>query len=174
LREVQPSKVHRLFYPEVPAVLSASWRGRVSAMPVVSYMSLSSEPPLVGVSCDKRSYTYRVVRMSRSFSICLLDRRMSASVEYLATHSGRESTDKLKAAGLEHTRGITLPVPVIVGSEAVLECRLVSKRVTGDHVLVVGRVATARASDDFDEYWSFRKYRPILYTGWRNGLSTYD
>lgn len=143
-------------------------------MPVVSYVSLSSKPPLLGVSCSSESYTYRLAVRSRSFSVCLLNRSMSSSIEYLATHSGTETRDKLKAAGLDHTSGHSLRVPVIVGSEAAIECKLVSKKTTGDHVLVTGRVVYACASDDFRDYWSFTRYRPILYTGWRGGLSTYD
>jgi flavin reductase (DIM6/NTAB) family NADH-FMN oxidoreductase RutF len=173
LKEVDPSKIHRLFYPDVPAVLCASHLGRVSAMPVVSYASVSETPSLVAVSCDPGAFTYRIISKSRLFSLCILDRSHTPALEFLASHSGRSTMDKLVDAGLSHRRGKRLNVPIIVGSVASLECSLWTKRRFGDHVLVLGKVEAARASEDFKEYWRFHAYRPILYTGWQGRLTTF-
>lgn len=43
----------------------------------------------------------------------------------------------------------------------------------GDHFLLVGRVEACRATGDFSDFWGFKKYKPILYTGWRDGMTTY-
>jgi flavin reductase (DIM6/NTAB) family NADH-FMN oxidoreductase RutF len=174
LKEINPSKVHRFFYPDVPAILCASHSDRVSAMPVVSYASISEDPPLVAVSCNPGATTYRTVMKSRLFSLCFLDRSRASAVEYLATHSGRTTRDKLLDAGLEHGRGLRLDVPIIENCVASLECTLSAKRKFGDHVLIVGTVEAALASDDFDEYWRFVDYRPILYTGWQGKLTMLD
>jgi flavin reductase (DIM6/NTAB) family NADH-FMN oxidoreductase RutF len=174
MKEIELSKVHRLFYPDVPAILCASHKGRVSAMPVVSYTSLSADPPLVGVSCDPRAFTYLMISKSGSFSLCFLDRIHLPAVEFLAAHSGRNTSDKLADSGLEHRMGRKLDVPVISDSVALLECSLTSRRKFGDHALLVGKVQTARASADFDEYWRYQAYRPILYTGWQGRLATFD
>lgn len=173
MKEIDPSKAHRLFYPDVPAVLCASDRGRVSAMPVTSCVALSEVPPLVGISCDPRAFTFLLVVGSRRFSLCFLDRAYVSKMGFLATHSGRSGPDKLADAGLGHDRGIKLDVPVIRDSAAVLECSLTTRRRFGDHVLVVGKIESARAADDFHEYWRYDAYRPILYTGWQGGMTTY-
>ena len=142
-------------------------------MPVVSYASLSASPPLVGVSCDPRAFTYIMIAKAGIFSLCFLDRKHLSAVEFLATHSGRISADKLADSGLGHHNGTRLDVPVITESVASLECALVAKKKFGDHVLVVGEVEAARASADFGEYWRFNTYRPILYAGWQGRLSTF-
>ncbi len=142
-------------------------------MPVVSYAFVSVSPPLIVVACDPEGHTYKLASASRAFSLCLLDRRHIGAVERLASQSGRKHRDKLADAGLTHVRGTALDVPVVKASAASMECSLQSKRRVGDHVLLVGRVVACRASEDFSDFWKFRKYRPILYTGWRGGMTEY-
>lgn len=171
--KVDPSLLHRLFYPQVPAILSAQFGGRVSAMPVVSYASVSTSPPMVAVGCDPASFTYRMASKSRAFSLCLLDRRHISAVERLARTSGRSVKDKLAEAGLNHKKGVRLDVPVIGEAEATMECEVSSKRKTGDHIMLFGLVRACYASGDFSDFWDFEKYKPILYSGWRDGMTTY-
>lgn len=169
---VPPSLVHRLFYPQVPAVLAAMSGRRVSAMPVVSYTTVSDEPPMVAVSSLASHYTCKLVVEAGSFSLCILDREHAGAVARLASTSGARVEDKLSDAGLKYSKGQKLKVPVIVGAAAALECTLVQKRRFGDHLLLVGEVRAARAGDAFDGFWDFSRYRPLLYTGWRDGLTT--
>ena len=170
---VDPSLVHRLFYPQVPLIMSASHRGRVSAMPVVSYASVSDAPPMVAVACNPHGFTCKLALDARSFSLTLLGKGHLAAFERLATVSGARVKDKLAEVGLEHEAGTKLNVPVIRGANATLECRLKSKRKTGDHLLLVSQVDAAYASGEFTDTWDFSKYTPVLYTGWRGGMTTY-
>ncbi|HYA56706.1 MAG TPA: flavin reductase family protein [Nitrososphaerales archaeon] len=170
--KVDPSLIHRLFYPQVPAIFSAMVGKRVSAMPVVSYTSVSDSPPMVAVSSVPSHYTCRLVLDAGCFSLCILDRDHAGAVARLASVSGAKVEDKLADAGLEYSRGKKLKVPVIRGSVAELECSLVTKRRFGDHLLIVGEVRAARATEAFDGFWDFARYRPLLYTGWREGLTT--
>ena len=170
--KVDPSLIHRLFYPQVPAVLSAMVGKRVSAMPVVSYTSVSDSPPMVAVSSVPSHYTCKLVLEAECFSLCILDRDNAGAIARLASVSGSKVEDKLADAGLKYSRGEKLKVPVILGSAAALECSLAAKRRYGDHMLLVGEVKSARATDAFDGFWDFARYRPLLYTGWREGLTT--
>jgi len=172
--KVHPSKIHRLFYPQVPAVLSTISGGRVSAMPVVSYAAVSTSPPLVIVACDPRSFTLQLALDSRAFSLSILGKSKVKAVEKLAVESGRRVRDKLYACGLAHSRGAELDIPVLRNAEATLECEVRSGRRLGDHVLLVGVVRACRASKKFKGSWNFERYRPILYTGWKAGLTTYE
>ena len=172
--KVDFSNFHRLFYPQVPAILSASSAGRISAMPVVSYASVSVSPPLIAIACEPISYTLNLTLSSRAFSLCIVDRSGIRSMERLATKSGRDVTDKLLDAALGHGKGIKLNVPVIRRAEAVLECEVHSKTKLGDHVVLVGLVKACYASDKFRDFWDFKRYKPVLYTGWREGMTTYE
>ena len=143
-------------------------------MPVVSYASVSVSPPLIIVACDPSSFTLKLALASKAFSLCLLGRRWANAMERLGATSGRGSTDKLRSVGLSHRKGVELDVPVISEAEATLECKLYSKRRLGDHFILVGLVKTCYSSDKFQDFWDFRRYRPILYTGMRGGMTTYD
>ncbi len=118
--------------------------------------------------------THKLVLASRLFSLCWLDKKDLRAMEYLASHSGGESEDKLLSAGLKHHRGRELDVPVIDSAVAAVECSLANTVKFGDHEFLVGRVEAAYATEDFRDYWEFKKYGPILYTGWRKGLTTLD
>jgi len=172
--DIKTTMVHRLFYPQVPLVLSALAGVRVSAMPVVSYASVSEKPSLVAVSCNPQSYTCKLAVKSGAFSLSLLDADRTGDVAKLATISGRKAVDKLKEAGIKYSPGPKLGVPILDGAEASMELKLKSKLSMGDHLLLVGLIVSAKASDAFGDYWDFRQYSPILYAGWREGLTTYS
>jgi len=165
MRKAEPSKVYRLLYPSVPAVIAATRGGKTSAMPAVSIISLSNDPPLIGISSSPSHATLHTILEARSFSVSWLGRRYQRAVESLATSSGWELADKLTASGLHHRVKGSPPVPVIAESSAFVVCSVDDVRSYGDHELIVGRVGEAKAEADFNEYWAFKSYRPILYAG---------
>jgi flavin reductase (DIM6/NTAB) family NADH-FMN oxidoreductase RutF len=171
--KVEFSKMHRLFYPQVPLVLCACVEDRVSAMPVVSYAAVSESPPMMAVSCNPNAFTFKLAARARAFSLCLLDSSRLGAMEKLATISGAKVKDKLREAALGYHLDSRMKAPVIDGSVAVIGCVLHSTRKVGDHALLIGSVRDCTARGDFSDFWSYKKYRPILYTGWRDGLSTY-
>jgi len=164
MNPVEPSKVYRLFYPQVPAILGCNDGDSVYAMPVVSVISISNEPPLVGVASSPIHATYKAITEAKRFSLCWLDSSLAGAVESLGTRPPTTS-DKLQSAGLKHFRGRVLDVPIIEGAVAWLECSLYARQSLGDHELLVGKVQDAQATDDFNGYWKFEAYDPILYAG---------
>jgi len=168
MNPVDLSKVYRLLYPAVPAIIACSDRGLIYAMPVVSMISLSNDPPLIGVSSSPKHSTHQAIASVRSFSVSWVDASLVRSLEVLGT-TPHNAVDKLHSAGLKHARGRTLDVPIVEGSVASLECTLYARQTLGDHELLVGKVQDARASEDFQEYWKFETYHPVLYAGIQDG-----
>src|SRR5271169_1877703 len=168
MNPVDPSKAYRLLYPAVPAILSCSDRGLVYAMPVVSIISLSNSPPLIGVSSSPKHATHQAIAKVRCFSLSWVDAKLAHSLEVLGT-TPLVGVDKLQSAGLRHTTGKSLDVPIVEGAVASLECTLYARQTLGDHELLVGKVQDARASEDFQEYWRFQTYNPVLYAGIQEG-----
>ncbi|MDG6954550.1 MAG: flavin reductase family protein [Nitrososphaerota archaeon] len=171
--KVDPSLIHRLFYPQVPLVMAARHGGRVSAMPVVSYLVASENPPMVGVACAPKGFTCRLALKAGSFSLSVLDRSRRDAVSRLATTSGAEVEDKLSEVGLKYEAGKRVNAPVLRDALATLECTLKSSKRAGDHLLLLGSVESASASDAFTDRWDYARYRPILYTGWTEGLTLF-
>jgi flavin reductase (DIM6/NTAB) family NADH-FMN oxidoreductase RutF len=165
MKKVAASKAYRLFYPAIPVVVAASYRGKTSAMPAVSIISLSNKPALIGISSSPSHATYGTIVKAKSMSVSWLDRRYAQTVEALGTKSGTEIPDKLGAAGLHHELKGSPEVPVIREASAYLACALAGVQRFGDHHLIVAEVKEARASEDFSDYWAFKVYHPILYSG---------
>jgi flavin reductase (DIM6/NTAB) family NADH-FMN oxidoreductase RutF len=165
MKTVPTSRAYRLLYPSVPAVVSATYEGRTSAMPAVSVMSLSNDPPLIGVSSSPFHATYSTIVKANCMSVSWLDLKYRESVEKLGSASGNAVPDKLRASGLQYTLKGTPAVPVIKEASAYLSCTLAGLQRIGDHDLLVAEIREARAIADFDEYWTFKVYHPILYSG---------
>jgi flavin reductase (DIM6/NTAB) family NADH-FMN oxidoreductase RutF len=168
MNPVDPSKTYRLLYPSVPAIVCCNDRGLIYAMPVVSIMSVSGNPPLVAVASSPSHMTHQAIVNVRTFSLCWLDSSQLKAIEILGT-TPHSAVDKLHSAGLRHSRGRRLDVPIIEGAVASLECSLYVRQALGDHEMLVGKVQAAAASDDFQEYWRFESYTPVLYAGIQGG-----
>lgn len=218
---IDSTKIYRLFYPSVPAIVAAFTRGVggtdrvVAAMPVVSIISLSNDPPLVGLASDPAHSTYEAIVEAGCFSISWLGSEYQDAVKILGTTTAARTTtemmmkktgladgeeddarkkahgatpaagigvaaaagstiqDKLTAAGLHYTLGGgdgALLVPILDEASAVLECAVSKMETFGDHVLITAEVKEARVDPlDYDDYWTFKRYHPILYTGLRDG-----
>jgi flavin reductase (DIM6/NTAB) family NADH-FMN oxidoreductase RutF len=154
--------------------MAAQSGGRVSAMPVVSYLSVSDKPPMVGVACMPRGFTCKLALGARAFSLSVLDKAHAGAMAKLATVSGAKVKDKLAEVGLAQVQGTKAGAPVLKDAVATVECTLRSSLKMGDHLLLIGRVVAAHASDAFSDSWDYAKYSPILYAGWKGGLSLYS
>jgi len=174
MRDIRPDIAYRLFYPSVPVIVVAHHQGKVAAMPVVSVMSVSNDPPRVAFASSPSHYTHKIVVASGWFSLCWLDRSLTAYVEQLGTKGGEGVPDKLLSVGLSHHLGHTLKMPVVDSASAVMECCLSGTQKLGDHDLVLGDVKAVYATEDFTDYWTFKEYHPILYAGLSQKFTLYQ
>jgi flavin reductase (DIM6/NTAB) family NADH-FMN oxidoreductase RutF len=164
-KDVEPAKIHRLFYPQVPVVITAEFQGHIGGMPAIWCMSLSFNPPLVGVAIAPEHATYEMLIGAQAFGVNWLNFSFAKQVGELGEESGEGVRDKLSAVGLSFVKGSLTGQPMIRDAEGILECRLHERHRIGTHELVVGEVVAASATENFTEYWDFSKYKPILYAG---------
>ena len=132
-------------------------------MPVASAVPVSDNPPKIAVAVKKDLRTNRILRDSTTFSLNWIDFKKKGLVTNLSKFRAGSDTNKLRALKISYR--IVLGAPVLEESVAYLILRKEKKIDVGDHDLFLGRVLGAMATLDFDEYWSFRKYSPILYLG---------
>lgn len=165
LKKVRRDLVHRIFYPVVPIIVTSQSRKRIGGMAAVSCMPISVNPPLVGISISPKNRTHGLVKTSGCFALNWLDAQDIAKVAYCGFVSGSGIKDKISASGFHTRPGKELSLPIISEAHATAECRVVDRFVLGDHDLFIGEVVVAYATDDFDQYWLFKEYSPILYIG---------
>jgi len=167
--EISLAKFHRLFYPQVPVVITAEFQATVGAMPAIWCIPLSFKPPLVGVAVAPDHETSRLIKGARSFCVNWLDFSHANQIGVLGDISGKGHANKLSIVGLTATKSPEGSCTVVQEASAVLECRLRESHRTGSHDFMVGEVERASAGESFTDYWDFTKYDPILYAGTADG-----
>ncbi|MEM4189344.1 MAG: flavin reductase family protein [Candidatus Caldarchaeum sp.] len=163
--KVVGERVHRLFYPQIPAVVTASHGDEVGGLLATSVIPVSINPPMIGVALGKNHRTTRLVETSKCFGVCWLSYEAVDRLAKLALPVALDVKDKLRECGFSYGWGRNVHVPVLDEAAAWAECVVNWSREVGDHVFYAGRVEAAYAIGDFGEYWSYRRYKPVFYVG---------
>jgi flavin reductase (DIM6/NTAB) family NADH-FMN oxidoreductase RutF len=124
--------------PAAVAVVTVDAAGERLGLTVASFVSLSLEPPLVGVAVSRQAAMHELLRGADSFAVNLL----GAGQERLAQHFARGVPPIGLWEGIG-TRPGSLGAPLLKEAFAWIECRLQAEHATGDHTFFVGDVAAA-------------------------------
>ncbi len=123
-------------------IVTARAGDRVHGMTVSAFTEVSLDPPLVVVCADKSSNTLPLIEEGRVFAVNVLARDQEA----LSTKFASKKDEWQRFDGLECDEGET-GAPLLRGTVANLDCRVVHAHDHGDHVLFVGEVVEVRISD---------------------------
>jgi flavin reductase (DIM6/NTAB) family NADH-FMN oxidoreductase RutF len=132
----------RAFMRRAPAgvsVLTVDTGRERLGLTVASLLSLSLDPPLVGVSIAREAAMHELLREAGGFTVSLL----AGGQEWLAQHFARGVPPIGMWHGVETEQG-ERGAPLLAGALGWLECRLVAEHLTGDHTLFVGEVEALR------------------------------
>jgi flavin reductase (DIM6/NTAB) family NADH-FMN oxidoreductase RutF len=122
-------------FPHGVAVLTVDADGQRLGLTVASLVSLSLEPPLVGVAVRRDAAMHELLRDAGGFALSLL----AKGQDWLAQHFARGVPPIALWHGIASREGAA-GAPLLVGALGWLECRLVQEVETGDHTLFVGEV----------------------------------
>jgi len=125
--------------PASVAVLTVDTGRDRLGLTVSSLVSLSLEPPLVGVSIARDAAMHELLREAGGFAASLL----AGGQEWLAQHFARGVPPIGMWKGIATEEGAR-GAPLLVGALGWLECRLASELAVGDHSFFVGEVESAR------------------------------
>src|SRR5919204_5192094 len=125
-------------FPSGVAVVSVDLEGDRIGLTVGSLVSLSLEPPLVGVAVSRQAALHELLRGAAALGASLLGEGQEA----LATRFSRGVPPIALWADVPVREG-TLGAPLIEGSLGWLECRMHAEHATGDHTFFVGEVVSA-------------------------------
>jgi len=143
-------------FPSGVAIVTVDVEGQRLGLTVGSLVSLSLDPPLVGISVSRFAALHEFLREARAFAVSLL----AVGQEALAQHFARGVPPIALWNGIETRPGET--GPLLDGAIGWLECRIRRECEAGDHTLFVAevvRVERGRAAVPlvyFDQ-----RYRPL-------------
>jgi flavin reductase (DIM6/NTAB) family NADH-FMN oxidoreductase RutF len=102
-----------------------------------SLVSLSLDPPLVGISVGKQASCYELLRRAGAFAVSLL----GAEQDGLARRFAAGHPPIVHWQGVETREGTV--APLVEGGVGWIEARTVAEHDVGDHTFFVGAVLTA-------------------------------
>ena len=139
-----------------PVAIIGAAQGDERSCATGTVMYVSHSPAMVAIAEHPGSRTTRLIQASREFSVSLLH----DAQQDLAMAAGRsaEGPDKFAALGIPVATQPEFKAPAVDGSLAMLWCRVVEERPTGDHILFVGEIQGAVTNDrKFDALLRYRR-----------------
>ena len=122
------------FVPHNVAVLAVDYEGNRMGVTISSLVSLSLDPPLIGISVGKQASLYELLRNAGSFSVSLLG-------------DGQEDLALRFAAGrppIVHWDGVAvrqgLYAPLVEGALGWIEATTLAEADAGDHTFFIAKV----------------------------------
>ena len=125
--------------PAPVSVVTVDLEGERLGLTVASLVSLSLDPPLLGIAIGRHAALHELLREAGAFAVSIL----GAGQEHLAQHFARGVPPIGLWVGIDTRRG-ELGAPLIDGALAWIECRLASEHPAGDHTFFVGDVVSIR------------------------------
>jgi flavin reductase (DIM6/NTAB) family NADH-FMN oxidoreductase RutF len=126
-------------------------------MTVNAFTSVSLEPPLVLVCCDKKAESYELMKKSKVFAVNIL----SDSQKQVSVNFSRHELKAIRFQNLKIRREVT-GAAVLQDALAFIDCRVVAIHNAGDHEIFVGQVEKLGYKDGSDPLLFYAgKYRKI-------------
>jgi flavin reductase (DIM6/NTAB) family NADH-FMN oxidoreductase RutF len=125
------------------AVVTVKAAEKANGMTAAWYTRVSSNPPMVAVSISYRRFTYELIKRSGFFCLNLLAEDQLAVAKKFGFSSGRDS-DKFKDIAYRSAKSGS---PLIEGIAGFLDCKVVKMVEAGDHMMFIGEVINAGATD---------------------------
>jgi len=105
-------------------------------------MQISYKPMLIAVFIHEDSATFENIKKTKEFGINVSSEVQTMAVNIAGGYSRRE-IDKLKVKGIfEFLPSRKIKSPMIAGCIVNVECKLVTMKKLGDHIMVVGKAVT--------------------------------
>jgi flavin reductase (DIM6/NTAB) family NADH-FMN oxidoreductase RutF len=137
-----------------PNLMNAAWGG-----------ICCSQPPCVGVSMRKATYSHACIVERKAFTVGISCEERMVEADYVGIASGRD-VDKFTVAGLTPVRSELVDAPYAEEFPVVLECRLLHTIEIGLHTQFIGEIVDVKADAEVfgdDGQLDIMKIRPLIF-----------
>ena len=117
---------------------------------------VTSEPPRIAISCNKKNATMQQIIDSNSFSLSVLQQNASTSLIGEFGFMSSEQMDKFQKV---ETKTAVTGAPIVLDSSvAWFDCKVISTHDVGSHILIIGEVQESDVISD-EEPLTYEYYR---------------
>jgi flavin reductase (DIM6/NTAB) family NADH-FMN oxidoreductase RutF len=164
--EVAPDMAYRLLHPRHTVLVTCVDKaGKANIITLAWTMPVSINPPMIVMSIAPKRLSYRMIEETGEFVVNVPTIKLVKQSLYCGRISGVH-VDKFKEARLTPVPAKEVKPPIIKECVAHLECRLVQKIPTGDHMLFVGEVLAAYVNKGiFSKIFDADKVKPVFHMG---------
>lgn len=120
---------------------------------------VTSDPPLVAISCSKDNFSASIIKKSGVFSISVLQQDAKADIIGRFGYKSGAEVDKFE--GIRHILGKTGAPIVIEDTIAWFECEVEQEYDVGSHLLFIGKVINCNIIDSDREPLTYAFYRDV-------------
>ena len=109
-----------------------------------------SDPPCVGVSFRKATFSHGCIMDRKAFTVSVPSIKHLKETDYAGIASGRDG-DKWQATGLTPVKSELVHAPYVSEFQLILECRLIHTLELGLHTHFIGEIMDVKAEGDILE-----------------------
>ena len=156
-----------ILYP-TPSVVVGTYDkdGKANVMTAAWAGICCSDPPCVGVSLRKATYTYGNIIERKAFTVSVASEKYVKEVDYFGISTGRK-VDKFAKSGLTPAKSLVVDAPYVEEFPFALECTLLHTVEIGLHTQFIGLIVDIKADESVlnDEgVPDAEKVRPLVFT----------
>jgi flavin reductase (DIM6/NTAB) family NADH-FMN oxidoreductase RutF/rubredoxin len=137
-------------------IIATELNGKKSGYIGNTAFQVTSDPPRLAISCNKKNATMQQILDSKSFSLSVLKQEASTSLIGEFGFMSSENMDKFQK--VETTTAATGAPIVLDSSVAWFDCKVVSTHDVGTHILIIGEVLDSDIISD-EEPLTYEYYR---------------
>ena len=143
-------------------IITSGSQGKKAGYIANTAFQVTSDPPLLAISCHKKNDTCAIILESGVFAVSVLKKDTPSSLIGEFGFMASSEVDKFRKIKFEnHVTG----APVVTDScIAWFDCRVVNKIDTGTHMLIIGEVLDSEVSGDDDPLtyaWYREKFKML-------------
>ncbi len=148
---------HRLITPGCVSLITVGNGDQDNLFSVAWTTALRKTPPMVGILCGKRHYSYQFINETGEFGLNIPDATIAKSVIQAGKVSGHEVADKFVHVDLTKSESQQIKAPLVQEAIARMECRVSQVNDMGGSVFFIAQILRAEVRDDCfaDSHWNF-------------------
>ncbi len=136
-----------LFPSPVVLVTSVDGAGKPNIITLAWVGTVSSEPPMIGISIRRERYSHACVKESKEFVVNLPTDEIVRKVDACGVVSGK-TTDKFSSMGLKPIPAEKVKPPLIDECPVQMECRVKQIISLGSHDLFLGQIVALHVKEE--------------------------